>query len=957
MQPIVKWQYEKLEGSLGLLEDHLADPDCPCKSAGENCARKHLKRTEDYCQETMIILARDKSSPQKEFDQLLKLTEEAKEYRRAEERLLCGDKNVKQSELCPMSWASGWRKYFETLLVGTCNLKTTKAHDPVLESMSLSPRERGLKLESILKDINYTASIPKTMVINAGLDGIIPVEYRDFKVELDLVRSPGWNPDNAPQVNSFQNVQKICRLMRKNDREWLLVILLDTRLQLIGLFEASIGGPDQTMVAPLEIARIAIKSGATNLILAHNHPSGHPEPSAADRQVFSNLKNILKPLSLGVLEMAVIGHKQDYSMSSDSYRSATEIYPDKPTVSTSPRPRILSPWPAQGRLMDPQIKIAGKCGAKGKSCSIKVTAVDKIEASTGSINEISKLINQVSERAEKAKKSHMPASPRTWAVGTVTTTKYEFEYRIVEGLKLKVSHDPFSFTPIPGYPQELQPRNRDRAATQLQVKRIAANLDPDSLLTDYHGIDRGTPIIGQDMVVESGNGRTMALILAAKEYPEIFARYRKALITKAPEYGLKFEQKEQAYDVPVMVRVRLSQVDRRQFVEEANASTIIETSAIEKATSDALKLTPEMISGLEMLEGENIEEALKAQRNSNFVRSFVSKLPANEQARLVDAKGILNQEGQRQISMVERELDAFQERILVILDENARSAKKIATILRAYADMVIESAPPSQGGLIPGMDRLSKPQLFETALKRAFLEDIDLLALSDPKWLSKKLEVCNLQPEQISRVMSWKPLRDFLAWGTAAGQVRICESGMGVDAYQVTIQKIEDPTLVIELFRRALQVPGIKQVKTPDQQEAIFEIILPAPERQQLTWNPQEILRPSPRPQGTQPALFDAIDILHSLKRSATDEIKAVENYTKRMKIAAAEGDGRTADLYQQIIDDELQHLNEFQSRLSELNGNPANSARVIDRIVQEVRQALPGAATVRDNIEIQGAR
>jgi hypothetical protein len=36
MQPIVKWQYEKLEGTLGLLEDHLADPDCPCHSAGEN---------------------------------------------------------------------------------------------------------------------------------------------------------------------------------------------------------------------------------------------------------------------------------------------------------------------------------------------------------------------------------------------------------------------------------------------------------------------------------------------------------------------------------------------------------------------------------------------------------------------------------------------------------------------------------------------------------------------------------------------------------------------------------------------------------------------------------------------------------------------------------------------------------------------------------------------------------
>src|SRR5512138_1995356 len=110
MQPIVKWQYEKLEGTLGLLEEHLADPDCPCHSAGENCARKHLKRAEDYCSETMIILARDSKSSDKEFDQLVKLAEEAKAYRRAEESLLCG-KKPKQEELCPVSWASKWRKY------------------------------------------------------------------------------------------------------------------------------------------------------------------------------------------------------------------------------------------------------------------------------------------------------------------------------------------------------------------------------------------------------------------------------------------------------------------------------------------------------------------------------------------------------------------------------------------------------------------------------------------------------------------------------------------------------------------------------------------------------------------------------------------------------------------------------------------------------------------------------
>ncbi|OBW62929.1 MAG: hypothetical protein A9183_00705 [Dehalococcoides mccartyi] len=825
MQPIVKWQYEKLEGTLGLLEDHLADPDCPCHSAGENCARKHLKRAEDYCAETMIILARDSKSPDKEFDKLVQLAEEAKAYRRAEESLLCG-KKPKQEDLCPVSWASKWRKYFETLLVRACDLVKMK--------------DSG---------ITYQEHIPMPMIINQGKtspnEGIIPPEYKSFQVELNLVRSPNWTIENAPQINSFEKVQDLIKLMRKQDREWVMLILLDTRLRIVGLVEFAIGTADTALVSVLEVARMALKTNATNVIVVHNHPAGDPSPSDADRRLYNRLKDSLEKLEIAVPEFVVAGHRSDYSFQAgrslpipNDQRPTFEVVNPKPKQVTVPGILIPERQPdtrripvgigGQSRLFekglrlaDPVaesfIKVTGKCGKnEGKVCNFKVAGIDKVEASTASISELGKLISQIAARPDLSirKKADQSISNKTWAVGTTTTTRYEFEYKIVDALKIKASHNPVDFTPTPGYPQELQPRNRDRAATRLQVERIAANLDPGSLLTDFHGIDRGTPIVGPDMVVESGNGRVMAMVLAYKNYPNVWAKYLETMVNKLQEFGLTFGKTEEKFEAPILVRVRLTQVDRKQFVEEANSSTVIQSSAIETGRSDANKITPEMLNSLEILEGENIEDALRSARNTNFVRQFVQKLSANEQARIVDAKGILSQDGIRratlalfmatfkgevgqklaerffestdlsvrtvfngllrtlgllsraetlslkgerekeyaigedlakviavlvaikkqdgytvakyiaQMSMLERELDKFQERILLVLDENSRSAKKIAAILGTYAQMVIDSTPPNQVSLMPGLGKVSKAELFESAIKRAAqLED------------------------------------------------------------------------------------------------------------------------------------------------------------------------------------------------------------------------------------------
>jgi len=210
------------------------------------------------------------------------------------------------------------------------------------------------------------------------------------------------------------------------------------------------------------------------------------------------------------------------------------------------------------------------------------------------------------------------SSSKTFATGITGLTRYEFEFKIADATKLIASNNPFTFAPNPKYPKELQPRLRERVATRLQVENIAANLEPDALLTDYKSIDRGAPIVGSDGVVESGNGRVMAIILAAKQHPEVYAKYKEALKAVAPSYALSVELVDK-FKVPMLVREKLTKVDRKQFVEESNISTTIESSPIEKARTDAAKLTLDMLTSLELLEGEAIEDALRSLRNKPFV--------------------------------------------------------------------------------------------------------------------------------------------------------------------------------------------------------------------------------------------------------------------------------------------------------------------------------------------------
>lgn len=95
--------------------------------------------------------------------------------------------------------------------------------------------------------------------------------------------------------------------LRPLAKESLRVVLLNTRLNLLATEEIHLGSVNETMAHPREILRPVIAHGAYAFVVAHNHPSGDPTPSQADRSFTQRLKQAAEILQVRMLDHIIIG--------------------------------------------------------------------------------------------------------------------------------------------------------------------------------------------------------------------------------------------------------------------------------------------------------------------------------------------------------------------------------------------------------------------------------------------------------------------------------------------------------------------------------------------------------------------------------------------------------------------------------------------------------------------------
>lgn len=93
------------------------------------------------------------------------------------------------------------------------------------------------------------------------------------------------------------------------EHEVFACIFLDNRHRVIAFQELFRGTISCAAVYPREIVKAALGHNAAAVILAHNHPSGIPEPSSADRSLTRCLKDALGIVDVQVLDHIVVGHE------------------------------------------------------------------------------------------------------------------------------------------------------------------------------------------------------------------------------------------------------------------------------------------------------------------------------------------------------------------------------------------------------------------------------------------------------------------------------------------------------------------------------------------------------------------------------------------------------------------------------------------------------------------------
>lgn len=117
-------------------------------------------------------------------------------------------------------------------------------------------------------------------------------------------------------LNTPEKVRALLRLRLSGlEHEEFWIVWLDSQNHLIECERMFRGTLQQTSVYPREVLKSALRHNAGACIFAHNHPSGCPEPSAADQMLTENLKTSLELIDVKTLDHFIVGSGSAVSFS------------------------------------------------------------------------------------------------------------------------------------------------------------------------------------------------------------------------------------------------------------------------------------------------------------------------------------------------------------------------------------------------------------------------------------------------------------------------------------------------------------------------------------------------------------------------------------------------------------------------------------------------------------------
>jgi len=140
-----------------------------------------------------------------------------------------------------------------------------------------------------------------------------------FGIKLFQAISEKYAREKIPKKTPLDSPQAVAKYLRekigREKKEHFLILSLDSRSNLIRISDISVGTLSANLVHPREVFKEAIDARAASVIVAHNHPSGDPEPSEDDLAITKRLVEAGKIMGIEVLDHIIITKTKVFSFS------------------------------------------------------------------------------------------------------------------------------------------------------------------------------------------------------------------------------------------------------------------------------------------------------------------------------------------------------------------------------------------------------------------------------------------------------------------------------------------------------------------------------------------------------------------------------------------------------------------------------------------------------------------
>lgn len=137
------------------------------------------------------------------------------------------------------------------------------------------------------------------------------------KYKLELVKEESHKYEVETRISCpkdiYEVLTKVCRI-QCNAEEVFILITLNIKNIVTGYFEVHRGTINTSLVHPREVFKRALLNNASDIMVAHNHPSGDPNPSKEDIQITERLKEAGNLLGINLLDHIIVGEDKYISL-------------------------------------------------------------------------------------------------------------------------------------------------------------------------------------------------------------------------------------------------------------------------------------------------------------------------------------------------------------------------------------------------------------------------------------------------------------------------------------------------------------------------------------------------------------------------------------------------------------------------------------------------------------------